>query len=107
MFRRVELAALRRVEDLATLDADAGWDAGRWQEALAAYFADYDRIGTGGDARNPGLLHIESGDRTWRVRQVFDDPDADHDWGISAVVDLAASDEAGEPVLTVTDVGPF
>ena len=41
------------------------------------------------------------------MRQVFDDPDGDHDWGISADVDLAASDEAGEPVVTVTAVGPL
>ena len=41
------------------------------------------------------------------MRQVFDDPDGDHDWGISASIDLAASDEAGEPVVAVTAVGPF
>ena len=41
----------------------------------------------------------------WNVRQIFDDPAGDHDWGISARVDLAASDEAGEAVLAVTDVG--
>ena len=39
------------------------------------------------------------------MRQIFDDPAGDHDWGFSAVVDLAASDEAGEAVLTVTDIG--
>ncbi len=43
----------------------------------------------------------------WLVRQVFDDPDGDHDWGISATIDLVASDDAGEPVVNVTDVGPF
>jgi len=41
------------------------------------------------------------------VRQTFDDPAGDRDWGISADVDLAASDEAGEPVLMITDVGPL
>jgi hypothetical protein len=41
------------------------------------------------------------------VRQVFDDPEGDADWGITAVVDLDASDEAGEPVVRVVDVGPF
>ena len=41
----------------------------------------------------------------WEVRQIFDDPAGDHDWGLSARVDLAASDEAGEAVLAVTDVG--
>jgi hypothetical protein len=39
------------------------------------------------------------------VRQILDDPAGDHDWGISAEVDLAASDEAGTAVLRVTDVG--
>ena len=39
------------------------------------------------------------------MRQIFDDPAGDHDWGISAEVDLAASDEAGEAALRVTDVG--
>ncbi len=41
----------------------------------------------------------------WVVRQIFDDPAGDHDWGISAEVDLAASDEAGVAVLRVTAVG--
>jgi hypothetical protein len=107
MFRRVELAALRRYDELGSLDADAGWDAELWREAIEGYFAEYDRMGTGGDARNPALLHIEPGEDTWRVRQVFDDPDGDHDWGISADIDLTASDEAGEPVVSVTDVGSF
>jgi hypothetical protein len=39
------------------------------------------------------------------VRQIFDDPEGDHDWGISAEIDLAGSDEAGEAVVRVTDVG--
>ena len=38
------------------------------------------------------------------VRQIVDDPAGHHDWGISAVVDLAASDEAGEAVVSVTAV---
>ena len=42
---------------------------------------------------------------SWAVRQILDDPAGDHDWGISAEVDLAASDEAGAAVLRITDVG--
>jgi hypothetical protein len=38
----------------------------------------------------------------WLVRQVFDDPDGDHDWGISAEVDLLSSDEEGRAVIRVT-----
>jgi hypothetical protein len=42
----------------------------------------------------------------WEVRQTFDDPEGDHDWGISALVDLRASDEAGTAVVRITSVGP-
>jgi hypothetical protein len=49
------------------------------------------------------LITVEPG--TWIVRQIFDDPAGDHDWGFTMRVDLAASDEAGEAVVTVTDVG--
>jgi superfamily II RNA helicase len=104
LFRRVELAALRRTVDLGDLDAESGWDADRWADALDRYFEEYDEIGTGPDARGPALLIIEEKAGTWAVRQIFADPAGDHDWGISAEVDLAASDEAGTAVVTVTDV---
>jgi hypothetical protein len=107
LFRRVELAALRRYAELGELDAGSGWDAEAWRTAMEQYFVEYDRVGTGGDARSAGMLHVTPAEGSWHVRQVFDDPDGDHDWGISATVDLAASDEAGEPVLAVTAVGPL
>jgi hypothetical protein len=107
LFRRVELAAHRRYHDLGALDAHSGWDTDAWQDALEDYFADYDTIGIGPNARNPALLHINQQPDLWLVRQVFDDPDSDHDWGINAEVDLAASDTAGEPVIRVTAVGPL
>ncbi|MFS8499857.1 MAG: DUF3516 domain-containing protein [Micromonosporaceae bacterium] len=104
MFRRVELAARRRWEELGELDGEAGFDAQAWQEALEPYFAEYDEIGTGPDARGPHLLLIDEQPDRWLVRQIFDDPAGDHDWGISAEVDLAASDAAGEAVIRVTAV---
>jgi superfamily II RNA helicase len=105
LFRRVELAALRRYGELGELDAEAGWDAGAWADALEPYFAEHDEIGTGADARGPRLLIIEEHRDHWSVRQILDDPAGDHDWGISARVDLAASDAAGAAVVRVTDVG--
>jgi hypothetical protein len=105
MFRRVELAALRRYEELGELDAGAGWDADAWADALEPYFDEHADIGTGPDARGPAMLIIEKEPNYWSLRQIFDDPAADHDWGISAVVDLDASDEAGAAVLRITDVG--
>jgi superfamily II RNA helicase len=105
LFRRVELAALRRYDELGELDADAGWDSEEWAAAIEPYFAEHDEIGTGSNARGPALLIIEERPGQWLTRQIFDDPAGDHDWGFSATVDLAASDEAGIAVLTVTSVG--
>ncbi|MEH3033515.1 MAG: DUF3516 domain-containing protein [Aeromicrobium erythreum] len=106
MFRRVELAALGRWETLGELDGESGWDADAWRDAMAAYDEEYDHLGTGPAARGPALFAVEVQGRTWEVRQTFDDPEGHRDWGIAATVDLDASDEAGEPVVTVTHVGP-
>ena len=61
LFRRVELAALRRCDELGELDAESGWDADAWAEALEPYFDEYDAIGIGPDARGPALLHDRAG----------------------------------------------
>jgi hypothetical protein len=39
------------------------------------------------------------------VRQILDDPDGNHDWGIDVEVDLEASDEEGSAVIRVVDAG--
>ncbi|NGN67532.1 DUF3516 domain-containing protein [Streptomyces sp. A7024] len=107
LFRRVELAALDNADELGAMDEESGWDAERWGEALDAYWDEYEDLGTGPDARGPKLLQIteEPEHNLWRVRQTFDDPNDDHDWGISGEVDLAASDAEGRAVVRVTDVG--
>ena len=100
LFRRVQLAALQRDDELAALDPDAGWP-----EALDAYYAEHEEVLTGGNARSASLVQIDEAPvdapGTWAVRQVIDDPAGDHDWGIDAVVDLAASVEAGFAVVRV------
>ncbi|GHH68119.1 DEAD/DEAH box helicase [Promicromonospora soli] len=121
MFRRVELVAREAYSALAALDP--GWDADAWGEALDPLFEEQgdDAVGIGPEARSAALLTIlepgadlpgsaggETGrvePGTWWVRQVLDDPVRNHDWAITARVDLAASDEAGEVVLTVVGVG--
>ncbi|OIJ34544.1 RNA helicase [Microbacterium sp. LCT-H2] len=102
LFRRVQLAAREDVDALAELDPTFG--AAAWSDALDAYFAEHDDIGTGPDARSSRMLLLTEGPTAWTTRQIIDDPAGDHDWGISATVDLAASDEAGEAVVTVTAV---
>jgi len=100
LFRRVELAALRRYDDLADLDPDTPWE-----ESMEDYFAEHADLGVGPDARGPAMLIIEAGRDTWNVRQIFDDPAGDHDWGISAEIDLAESDQVGAAVIRVISVG--
>ncbi|WP_117210226.1 DEAD/DEAH box helicase [Allorhizocola rhizosphaerae] len=99
LFRRVELAALRRYDQL-----DEGVD---WRSALDEYFAEHDEIPTGPQARGPRFFVVEEGAAQWRVRQIIADPESNHDWHITATVDLEASDEAGEAVITVTGFGQF
>ena len=107
LFRRVELAALRRWDLLGELDRQAGWDAERWRDGLEPYFAEHADIGTGPDARGPQFLTITEEPQRWLVRQVLDDPAGDRDWAISAEVDLTASDEEGAAVVWVTAVEPL
>jgi len=106
MFRRVELAARHAYAELGELDAAAGWDADAWQQALAGYFAEYESIGISQSARGKELFVLRAEPERWWVRQILDDPAGDRDWAITAEIDLAASDEAGEPVVMLTGVGP-
>jgi len=102
MFRRVQLAALQRDEELVELDPDADWPG-----ALDRYFDEHDSIGTGGAARSSAYVDIDesaAADGVWRVEQTIDDPAGDHDWRIRAEVDLAASEEEGTAVVRVTEV---
>nr|WP_274636785.1 DEAD/DEAH box helicase [Microbacterium bovistercoris] len=102
LFRRVQLAALQRDDELVALDPDASWP-----EALDEYFAEHETMGIDGRARSPRLCAIDEGAAAsglWRVEQTIDDPAGDHDWRIRAEVDLAESEDAGAAVVRVTEV---
>ncbi|ALI29787.1 putative helicase [Mycolicibacterium fortuitum] len=105
LFRRVELFARARWDELGTLDAASGWTADRWAETGEEYFDEHAEVGTGADARGPALLIFDKQPQVWRVRQILDDPAGDHDWGFDVEVDLTASDEEGAAVLRIVDVG--
>jgi hypothetical protein len=73
---------------------------------MSRYWELHDSIAIGGDARAAASFELEEGTDAWRVRQVLHDPAGDLDWAARFEVDLAASDEAGTPVvrlLAVTD----
>ena len=129
MFRRVELMARDDVEALGRLDASSGWGEERWDRALGQYWEEYDWIGTDTPARAISLAPLQeepgeaelaaagvserlreamerAGRRVWLATQVLDDPQGDHDWRLTALVDLEASDEEDRPVLRLLSVGP-
>ncbi|MER2133068.1 MAG: DUF3516 domain-containing protein [Arthrobacter sp.] len=105
MFQRVKLFADEDDAALGVMDGGSGWDADRWADVLDAYFEEHDDIDDGPDARGPSLLIIKEQPGKWEVRQIFKDPAGHLDWGINAEVDLAASDEAGSPVIRVIHAG--
>ena len=117
MWRRVQLVSRDDLDGLVALEeADAArfeppreivMTRAAWDAAIEAYFAEHDSVGTDGDARGPDLFVVErrvdgSGGRRWPVRQTIADPAGHHDWVIEAEVDVDASDELGELVLTTT-----
>ena len=129
MFRRVELMARDDVEALGRLDASSGWGEDRWDEVLGRYWDEYDWIGTDTSARAISLAPLDeapdetalaaagvserlrealetSGRQVWLATQVLEDPDGDHDWRLTALVDLAECDREGRAVVHLLSVGP-
>ena len=103
--RREVTALFTDVEGFTTMTQRA--DPERLVAVLDSYFDEHDTIGTGGAARSSALVEIDessASEGVWRVEQTIDDPAGDHDWGISAEIDLAESDEQGFAVVTVTGV---
>ena len=82
----------------------ASWTASGWStedvaERPGALLRRAGGLQTGADARGPELLIIderaEAG--SWGVRQILDDPAGDHDWGITARIDLARATPRAPP----------
>jgi superfamily II RNA helicase len=107
MFRRVQLVARKRWDELGELDPSGLWDADRWHLAMERYYEQFDEIRTDAHARGPDLFRVTEGPGRWEIHQVLDDPDGFHEWSISAEVDLDASQRAGTAVLKVIAVEPF
>ncbi|MGM7667248.1 DEAD/DEAH box helicase [Microbacterium sp. A93] len=122
MFRRVRLFGDEQDAALAELGSQAGdvFSAHDWADALDGYFGEYEDIDDGPAGRGPQYFRVDAspkpgpdggapvgvtGHRWWQVRQVLVDPEGNLDWGINAVVDLDASDEAAHPVVHVVSVG--
>ena len=97
-FRLTELFAYEKEDQLATmLDYLDPADSVDWPAAMDDYFDEYDDLDLGADARGPEYFRLgDTTTRTWRITQIIKDPEGDNAFQLHGVVDLDASDEAGE-----------
>ncbi|AKV55313.1 DEAD box-like helicase [Bifidobacterium actinocoloniiforme DSM 22766] len=111
MFHRTELVAFDHPQELARLDADWGYGLRAWQDALDDLYEAHEAINIDEQARSADFLTLEESkeqsEHVWKVRQVFDDVEGDHDWGIAGVVDLDATQAEGQAVFIDYQVGPI
>ena len=95
----------RVVENLRELaPRESGWTTETISEKFDAYFEEYGEMRTDPAARSPKHLEVEQDREHWLLRQALVDPEEDLGWALSFAVDLAASKEAGKPVLVLKDV---
>jgi superfamily II RNA helicase len=110
VFRRVQLMDLDQPAELGALDKDWGYNVHEWQDTLDDYYDQHEYVGIDAKARSGELFILddahERDEHTWKVRQIIDDSDGDHDWAITGTVDLDATQEGGEVVFVDYRVGP-
>lgn len=98
LFRRQSLAARRDAEALGALDGDWGYGERVWRQVLDNLYAEHEEVLLDGDARSSAFFSIdesdEETDHVWHVTQVFSDSEGDHDFRITADVDLDATQES-------------
>lgn len=103
MFRRVQLMDLDRPEELGALDKDWGYGVHEWEDVLDDFYDEHEYVNTDAKARSGELFILdeskEKDEHSWKVRQIIDDSDCDHDWAITGVVDLDATQSSGEVVF--------
>ena len=107
-FRLVRALAQRRWSDAAGIvvaSSDAPeCTASRIESLMAPFFAEHAEMVLDADARSAAACALSRDATRVRVRQSLHDPEGVNDWVLSIEVDLAASREAGTPVLTLVEI---
>ena len=100
MFRRVQLMDLDKPDELGALDKDWGYGVHEWEDTLDDYYDEHEYVNIDAKARSGELFILdeskENSEHAWKVRQIIDDSDGDHDWAITGTVDLDATQSSGE-----------
>ncbi len=107
VWKLVRLLAFKQYDRAAEALADSGdenWDADRLREAMTGYWAEYDEIQIGPDARSSEQIDVERRDAEWAFTQILLDPRNDRSWRMVLRIDLDASREAGAPRLSLISI---
>lgn len=103
MFRRVQLMDLDKPDKLGALDKDWGYGVHEWEDTLDDYYDEHEYVNIDAKARSGELFILdeskENSEHSWKVRQIIDDSDGDHDWAITGTVDLDTTQSSGEVVF--------
>lgn len=103
MFRRVQLMDLDKPDELGALDKDWGYGVHKWEDTLDDYYDEHEYVNIDAKARSGELFILdeskENSEHSWKVRQIIDDSDGDHDWAITGTVDLDTTQSSGEVVF--------
>ncbi len=103
-FGWVELLASR---SYATLADRSGWSIQQLTEAVAPYWAEYDRIDTDAEARSAQQFSLAEEPARWIVTQRLSDPAGDGEWRFIALVDIEAAMSEGAPTLVLDQIGRY
>jgi superfamily II RNA helicase len=90
-------------------DGEAGeWTAQKLGAATENYYTEHERICLDPNARNTRNTYVIPAEdkRSWTVQQMLIDPEAANDWMAEFVVDLPASREKSQPVVSLKAIRP-
>ena len=95
----------RAAAALGGLSEGNDWTAERLEEALRPYWAEYDAIDIGPDARSSAELTIERTDTAWHLTQTLLDPNRDRSWHLHFHLDLDETRRTNTPTLHLQTIG--
>ncbi len=100
-------AVLAALDGRGPQDDAEPWTPERLRAAFEEYLAGHQALRFDPEARNAKHTHLEApaGAPSWRVQQMLVDSEEANDWVAEFAVDLSASREAQQPVMSLVRIG--
>ena len=110
VFSIVRLLALDQLDETGQRLAEFSnqekieWPTPRLEDALAAYFEEYDQIRLDADARSSKWIQISDiSQEIWKVRQILLDPNDNAEWALCFEVDIPKSKKESRPIIRLIE----